>query len=659
MPRMQTGAPTPEQEARRDVGPQFRALRVQADSWNAEMRTVDVIFSTGARVARFDWERWDYVDEELDMSPNALRMDRLNAGAAVLNTHNSRSLDAQIGVVVPGSARLEGGQAVATLRLSGREEIAGIVQDIADGVIRNISVGYRVHAYEITERQGERPLYRAVDWEPFEISFVPVPADAGAQVRSDAAQGGFPCIISRSAVAPAQVEVRMPNNIITDDAEPIAPATETRAADTPPAGEPTPALVRAADILTAARNAGLSAEVQAELVDAHAATPMTEERMMAEIGRRFAARDQARGAGTGGSGRVMIDEREKVRAAVSEALLHRINPRTEMRVGGENFRGMTLIDIGRDMLMRGGENARNWERPRVAAAMLGRAANGVSDFPLILANLANKTLRDAYQAAPRTFTDFVREVTVSDFKTVTRAALGDAPVLKKISEAGEITSGTMGEASEQYALATYARMIPVTRRLIINDDLNAFSRIPQMFARRAAELEGDLVYGILTGNRVMADGKALFHADHGNLAGAAAAINEAGLSAARMGMREQKGINGALINVTPKYLIVGPEKETEAEKMLTTILANATGSVNVFAGRLELRVDPRITGKQWFLSAEPAAIDTIELAYLEGQVGPVVEEQAEFDVDGFKLRCLFDVEAAPIDWRGFWKNAGA
>ena len=95
-----------------------------------------------------------------------------------------------------GTARIEGGVGIATLQLSRREDVAGIVQDIADGIIRNISVGYMVHEYQVTERQGELPLMRAVDWEPAEISFVPIPADAAATVRSvDTAQGGHPCII--------------------------------------------------------------------------------------------------------------------------------------------------------------------------------------------------------------------------------------------------------------------------------------------------------------------------------------------------------------------------------------------------------------------------------------------------------------------------------
>jgi hypothetical protein len=160
-----------------------RALALQPSSWNPEARTVDVVWTTGARGARYSWETGEVVDEELATGPNNVRLDRLNRGAPVLNTHQTGDLGAQIGTVIPGSARMQSGQGVATLKLSDRADVAPIVADIAAGIIRNLSVGYSVHVFEVDQKASPRPLYRAVDWEPTEISFVTVPFDAGAQVR--------------------------------------------------------------------------------------------------------------------------------------------------------------------------------------------------------------------------------------------------------------------------------------------------------------------------------------------------------------------------------------------------------------------------------------------------------------------------------------------
>src|ERR1051325_6672128 len=203
-----------------------REATLRPTTWNAEQRTVEVVWTTGARGVKFLWYTCGLVDEELATSPTNVRLDRLNAGAPVLNTHQRSDLAGQIGVVVPGSARMASGQGTASLQLSDRADLAPIVADIAAGVIRNLSVGYTVHAYEIEQREGQRPLYRAVDWEPFEISFVPEPFDAAAQVRS----GPFPqpCILrtlspestimsrshSSSAITPPQPEqgVRVPDD---------------------------------------------------------------------------------------------------------------------------------------------------------------------------------------------------------------------------------------------------------------------------------------------------------------------------------------------------------------------------------------------------------------------------------------------------------------
>ncbi|MFA7441404.1 MAG: hypothetical protein WCZ66_10615 [Sphingomonadaceae bacterium] len=65
--------------------PQHRSLQVRGNTWNADDRTVEVIFSTGARVQRFNWDSYQDVEEELSLEPGAVRLERLNAGAPVLN----------------------------------------------------------------------------------------------------------------------------------------------------------------------------------------------------------------------------------------------------------------------------------------------------------------------------------------------------------------------------------------------------------------------------------------------------------------------------------------------------------------------------------------------------------------------------------------------
>jgi phage head maturation protease len=182
---------------------QARLAEVRAASFNTDDNTIDVIWTTGATVRRRSWIDGPY-DEVLAVTPEAVRLDRLNAGAPFLNTHSDWDLSDVIGAVVPGTAKIVKGQGIATVRLSSAPGDADNVQKIRDGIVRNVSVGYLIHRIEKTESDdGTVPVWNVVDWEPMEISAVPIPADAGSQIRSDEADKTrlFNCVISERGAA--------------------------------------------------------------------------------------------------------------------------------------------------------------------------------------------------------------------------------------------------------------------------------------------------------------------------------------------------------------------------------------------------------------------------------------------------------------------------
>jgi HK97 family phage prohead protease len=122
----------------------------------------------------------------LSLEPKHVRLGRLTSGSApVLAAHDGADLDAVIGVVE--RARLERGQGLARLRFAADDPKADAVwRKVSQGILRNVSVGYKVHTFEDTgTTDGKLPVRRAVDWEPYEISVVPMGADAGAVVRSE------------------------------------------------------------------------------------------------------------------------------------------------------------------------------------------------------------------------------------------------------------------------------------------------------------------------------------------------------------------------------------------------------------------------------------------------------------------------------------------
>jgi len=163
-----------------------RAASVEPATLNADKRTVDLVWSTGAQVRRVDWWSGQQYLEELTMAPQAIRLDRLNAGANLLESHSQYSLQSVLGVVE--KAWLDGGRGMATVRFSERTAVDAVRSDVKNGIIRSVSVGYLVHKYERRRaaKDGELDVLRAIDWEPIEISLVAVPADPGATVRAAA-----------------------------------------------------------------------------------------------------------------------------------------------------------------------------------------------------------------------------------------------------------------------------------------------------------------------------------------------------------------------------------------------------------------------------------------------------------------------------------------
>lgn len=629
---------------------------------NEEKRTIEVVFSKGARVKRFSWIDGVF-EEELSLKRGNVRLERLNAGAAVLNNHSAYSLGDVIGVVEKASVRKgEDGEseAVATLRFSTRADVEPIYNDVKAGILRNISVGYRVHKYERTkEGEGENAklVMRAVDWEPMEVSFVAIPADAGAQVRSEVRE--YPCeiIFNRG-------EDEM--TVTTTTQAPDTRQADIDAAKAQAAKEAVEAeRIRVAEVTAAVRAAKLDDAFKDKLLASGVSADEARKQIIAELGRAEKAAPTT-STNTVEAGK---DARDHLRAGAVTALLNRYDPKKyPLDDNGRRLRGLSVGDLAKECLEAAGVKTRGmdvntlWE----ASMNLKRGSmHTTSDFPEILANTANKTLRDAYAEAPQTFLPFTREVEVPDFKQISRAQLGDAPNLLKVLEHGEVTRGTIGEGAEKYNVETYERIVAVTRKVIINDDLEAFTRVPALMGRAARDLESDLIWGIITANAVMGDGIALFQtATHKNLASVAAAISVASIGLGRTAMRNQTGLNGRLLNIMPSWLVVPAELETVAEQFTGPINPETATNANPFSGKLKVVAEPRLaslsggSATAWYLFAGQGSIDMIEMAKLRGLREPSITTREGWDVEGMEIKVLMDVGVKAIDYRGLYKNAG-
>lgn len=657
---------------------------------DAESRTVDMVWTTGAGVQRYDWYNDRYYIEELSLDPQHVRMGRLQSGRApLLNTHGRYDLSDVMGVI--RAASLNGHEGLATAEFSKRDDVEPYYQDVLDKIIGNVSVGYTVHEYDRIppSRDGQPWIYRAIDWEPSEISLVPIGADAECGVRSDDPAGPIKGPSGRTA--PCKFNTR--SNEVSPP--PAAAGTSTRKEPTMPGENNTPAAqTPAANVdsqaierqLAAAREEGarLEGERQSAIreavrmggLDAAFADQLIANRELsaADAGlavlREKAKRDAAVPTRAAADIQTVSDETERRRAAMGDAIVLRANPRPEFHKDAERmgaarqYRGLNLMDMAREAVELAGGSTRGLSRREIAlAAMNLQRAGGMhstSDFPEILGNTVNRTLRAQYALQRRTFVGWARQSTAPDFREVARVQMSESSAFRKVNEGGEYRQITFGESAEKYSLGKYGGIVAITWETLINDDLSAFDRIPQALASEAAALEGDIVYGILSANAAMADGVALFHASHKNLL-AGAAISDVTLGAARAAMRKQTGAKGRVLNLEPSFLIVGPDKETEANKYTSaSFVAAKAADINPnYNTSLEVVVDARVAGNAWYLSAAPGLVDTVEYSYLEGEEGLFTEQRQGFEVDGVQIKARHVFAAKAIDYRGIVRNPGA
>ena len=352
------------------------------------------------------------------------------------------------------------------------------------------------------------------------------------------------------------------------------------------------------------------------------------------------------------------------RAAVTDGLLLRNGIRVaKPHAAAQEFQGASIKDIAQACLSRAGRRADGF-----GAESLIKAAQTTSDFPALLENIAEKSLivgLEAEGTATHRGT-WTSEGSVVDFKKAGRVAMGDQPDLERVPEGGEIKDGSVTEhGAEHVRLETYARIVSISRQALINDDLGALTRTPRAMGMAAARKESDIVYGLLAQNPTMRDQNPLFSAAHGNLAATGSPITVDSIGEARAAMRKQRspGESGSFLNIAPTFLIVGADRETEANKIMADLAADsADNAVPAWIRSLSLVVDPRLdemAGGAWFIASNPRAHDVMEVSYLNGRNSPAIEEDEHFSTAAMRWRVMFDFGATALDWRAIFMNPGA
>lgn len=660
-------------------------------------RSVSVVAATENPVEIFDYERWEVITEVLLMSGCMLPPSRQ---IPLFDTHNRFEGTKS----VLGSARdleIQGDRLMSRAHFSTVPEAEGPYIKVKERHLTDFSIGYRVlratwvpagETASIEGRSFKGPMRVATKWKPRELSVCPIGADEMAKVRANADrtvksfQGG-------STMDPKLRSLLEQRGLAKDatDEEAWAFAATLEAPherNTPP--------------VQPANNDGISAAIAEERTRSAEIDAMGKRFNCVELATQLRTEgksiDHARAAIMDHLAKnppldapaisyrapleFIADGRDKFRAATVDALILRsglealrVSPGSRAifekpAVGAQDLMGYSLRELARECLRVCNQHSGGDPRE-----MIGRALT-TSDFPLILAAVANKSLEAGWETAEETWRAWCATGSVSDFKIHTAVRASEVSDLDEVPEDTEYKYGTRSEAQEQYSIATYGKLFSLSRQTIINDDLGALTDIPAAHGESAARKVADLPYAVLTANAAMGDGNALFIAAHDNLAAApfnvpptiapiAEAIRAMGLQTDILGLRR--------LNIRPQYFLAPRTLEGSCEHFFKNGLwadeavkgtpdeAYATTRVNPYAGTYFTRVyESRLDADSltaYYFAAQKGK--TVKIFFLNGIQTPYMETKQGWSVDGIEYKVRIDAGAKAVDWKGLYKNPGA
>jgi HK97 family phage prohead protease len=611
----------PPEERRKETF--FRELSIES-SIDAEARTVELSFSSDAPYKRFDWWNNRYYEEILSHEDGAVDLERLSQIGVVLVNHDSRRLP--VGAVE--KAWLDGNKGRALVRFDDDEESEAVFKKVQKGIMRGVSVGYKVDEWQITQpTDGRLAVEKATRWEPLEISIVSVPADASVGVgrsffeQDENTEGG-----TQMPEMVQEVKQELDTELIRSEG--------SRAERE-----------RVREILEMGEKHGIN-------VIGHIDSGASVEQVRKEILDELAARPKVAVAS------VEVDEQDKFRAGILEGTAFRAGLKDAKP---NEFSGMSFSMLADRCLARAGDTRRD-----NSLQWVGRAFLSTSDFPYVCGEIANKSVLEGWNEAPETWREWCGVGSAPDFRTMTMIGLGAFGNLPELKEGEEYKYAQRVEEAQTVKIVTFGKMFALTRQAIINDDLGMFTDTMRELGSAARRTIAALPYAVLTANAALADNVTLFHtATHKNT-GTAGAISVDTLDEAELKMSQHKDAGSKKrLGISPKFLLAPMALKGHVRQFFATqLIGGVENQPNIYnswfqGGGLtaiyEFLLDDDDTA-QWYLAADKGR--TVKVYFLNGVQSPYLEMRDGWNVDGTEWKVRIDAAAAAVDYRGLFRNAG-
>ncbi len=305
------------------------------------------------------------------------------------------------------------------------------------------------------------------------------------------------------------------------------------------------------------------------------------------------------------------------------------------------------------------------------------AAFSTQNLSYVLTRSFNAILLEAFYYTESEWRKVFNIGRVRDFKTYDRYRMNPVDfTFEPLTDGGKYKHAELSDSAYSVQAETFGKMYAITRRDIINDDMGVFTDIPRMIGFGASETLNQYCWAKFLNPATDADGKAFYHADHGNLK-TSCALTLDNLSAARAQFIKQKKAKGgekttgeSPLGIEPKLLVVPTELEDKA-LMLTKATwfnngstADTPADYNPQRNRWTVAATSFLSNSSftgysastWYLFADPRRLAAFEVSFLNGKDKPTIERaDADFDTDGIQFKGYLDFGISQQDYRAAMK----
>lgn len=632
---------------------------------NVEGSTVTAVIASEQPVLMPDYDRLEMIPETL-LASGA----QFPAQVPLLDSHQRSSARDVLGSV--RMIRTEGKQLAARVEIS--STAADVLKRIEEGHLTDLSVGYRINKKrfipadksEVIEgRTFSGPMNVITSWTIREVSVTPIGADDQAKFRG------------------LDTSIKKGSTMTTTNTNDNTNASEVEQLRAEVAQLRQEKLHRYIDDNCAKYNLeSFAPRLKRQCVeDWEAAREISRLREDQHVNIPHTIIDPG------------VSSADKLRGAMTDALTVRCLtgggldatrhlPENQRHAGYRDFQGASMLRMAEFILQANGVRTVAMSPAQIATAALtgeyGERAglHYSASFPNLLLDASNKTLMSAYTETPSAAMMVARIApSAADFKNLHRIRMGEIANLNIWPDNKKPEQLTTTDEKLTFGVEAYANEVSFSWRSLVNDDMDAFSRIPALMGAAASRTVNAAFWSTLIANPVMPyDSVALISDATGSRKQdntTTGTLTVANVGTAKALMRRMTGINTrqgnkspAILNIQPRYLVVPATLETTAGQIVNSTFDpkdNAPyGVFNPFTD-LTVVVEPLLdddSTAEWYLFAAQQNAP-IEIVFLQGQKTPVTDSWVDPQDKSLHYNIVQSFAICPVDHRGLIYSTGS